>query len=434
MEITGQRLLRQEWQAFYPAVDLKQARKMPAMKAVGERWLCQRCGNFSREVLPAGFFYCPVCLALGRITSQSFLYYFPVKELTARSVWMAWSQTFSSAQKKIARQLVTDQQVGETFLLWAVTGAGKTELLFPLVKAVLEKGKRVVLTAPRVDVCNELYLRFCKAFPKEKISLFHGQERKDAGDTFVICTVHQLLRYQDYFDLVIVDEVDAFPYRTDPLLPQAVERAQRKKAKRVYLSATPDKKLRQAVDCTYYLPARYHRRPLVLPEVLWIMSLEKGLTRGLLNKKILQKILALLRKNHVLLFCPSIQLLAKIEHYLNITLEGCCLTTVFSKDKERLVKVENMREGRYDLLLTTTILERGVTFENVSVIVLQASHRVFNQAALVQIAGRADRKGAYSEAEVVFVTSEMTKDMKEAIKEIKKHNQQALQEGLIDAL
>lgn len=75
-----------------------------------------------------------------------------------------------------------------------------------------------------------------------------------------------------------------------------------------------------------------------------------------------------------------------------------------------------------------------MTFENISVVVLQASHRVFNQAALVQIAGRADRKGAYSEAEVVFVTSEMTRDIKTAIKEIRNHNQRALQEGLIDAL
>ncbi|MFC0275223.1 DEAD/DEAH box helicase family protein [Enterococcus devriesei] len=434
MAITGQRLLRQEWQVFYPDVDLNQARKIPAMNAVGERWFCQRCGNLSQAALPAGFFYCPVCLALGRITSHSFLYYFPVKELSARKVVLAWSGVFSAAQEKIARRLVTDQPIGKTFLLWAVTGAGKTEILFPLIKAVLEKGQRVVLTSPRVDVCNELYLRFRQAFPKEKISLFHGQERKDAGDTFVICTVHQLLRYQDSFDLVIVDEVDAFPYSTDPLLPQAVERAQREKAKRIYLSATPDQKLRQAVDCRYYLPARYHRRPLVLPEVLWTLNLEKSLNRGHLNKKMLRRILLLLTKNHVLLFCPSIQLLAKIESYFKANLADSRLTTVFSKDKERLVKVENMREGRYDLLLTTTILERGVTFENISVVVLQASHRVFNQAALVQIAGRADRKGAYSEAEVVFVTSEMTRDIKTAIKEIRNHNQRALQEGLIDAL
>ncbi|MGO2637653.1 MAG: DEAD/DEAH box helicase family protein, partial [Enterococcus viikkiensis] len=145
MAITGQRLLRQEWQAFYPDVDLNQAKKIPAMNAVGESWVCQRCGNLSQEALPAGFFYCPACLVLGRISSHSFLYYFPVKELSARKVVLAWSGVFSSAQEKIARRLVTDLRNGKTFLLWAVTGAGKTEILFPLIKAVLEKGQRVVL-------------------------------------------------------------------------------------------------------------------------------------------------------------------------------------------------------------------------------------------------------------------------------------------------
>lgn len=82
----------------------------------------------------------------------------------------------------------------------------------------------------------------------------------------------------------------------------------------------------------------------------------------------------------------------------------------------------------------TTILERGVTFENISVVVLQASHRIFTKAALVQIAGRVDRKGETSCGEVVFVTSEMTYSIKQAIKEIKQNNQRALAEGLIDAL
>ncbi|GAA2908646.1 helicase-related protein [Enterococcus pseudoavium] len=110
------------------------------------------------------------------------------------------------------------------------------------------------------------------------------------------------------------------------------------------------------------------------------------------------------------------------------------MTTVFAADQERLVKVENMRAGKYQLLLTTTILERGVTFENVSVVVLQASHRIFTQAALVQIAGRADRKGEYTQAEVIFITSEVTSAIKAAIKEIEENNRQARAGGLIDAL
>lgn len=84
------------------------------------------------------------------------------------------------------------------------------------------------------------------------------------------------------------------------------------------------------------------------------------------------------------------------------------------------------------MLLTTTILERGVTFEKVSVIVLQASHQIYSKAALVQMAGRADRKGKCTNAEVIFITSELTAPIKAAINEIKENNQKALSLGLID--
>lgn len=39
---------------------------------------------------------------------------------------------------------------------------------------------------------------------------------------------------------------------------------------------------------------------------------------------------------------------------------------------------------------TTTILERGVTIDEVAVVVVAAQHKVFTKSALVQIAGRAD--------------------------------------------
>lgn len=434
MEITGQRLLWKEWQVFYPQIDLAYAKKISAMVEVEDGWLCQRCGGISQEKLPAGFFYCTDCLTLGRVDSRSFLYYFPAEELCTRQVNLVWSGQLSPAQNKIAEHLLENQAAAKTFLIWAVTGAGKTEILFPLLKASLERGKRIAVTSPRVDVCNELYLRFRNAFPQEKISLFHGQERKDAGDVFVVCTVHQLLRYHSYFDLIIVDEVDAFPYAADPLLHRAVDDAQKTDGNRIYLSATPDDFLKKEVDRLYYLPARYHRRRLPVPQLLFSWRLEKYLIKGQLPENILMKIGRLLEQNNVLLFCPSISLLANIASYIEKKFPEVRLTTVFSQDQERLIKVENMRAGKYQLLITTTILERGVTFEKVSVVVLQASHRVFNRSALVQIAGRADRKGGYTHAEVIFITSEVTTSIKKAIKEIEENNRQALQEGLIDAL
>ncbi len=73
-------------------------------------------------------------------------------------------------------------------------------------------------------------------------------------------------------------------------------------------------------------------------------------------------------------------------------------------------------------MITTTILERGVTFDAVSVIVYGANHRVFTSSTLVQIAGRVDRRQEFNYGEVfIFLHDGETRDMKEAIRQIKQN-------------
>lgn len=85
----------------------------------------------------------------------------------------------------------------------------------------------------------------------------------------VVCTVHQLLRFYHAFDLLVIDEVDAFPYVNDHQLHYAVANAKKINSSTLYLTATPDRYLKQqihqeklAVTC---LPLRYHRH--LLPEI-----------------------------------------------------------------------------------------------------------------------------------------------------------------------
>nr|WP_232845409.1 helicase-related protein [Enterococcus innesii] len=101
------------------------------------------------------------------------------------------------------------------------------------------------------------------------------------------------------------------------------------------------------------------------------------------------------------------------------------ITSVSSQDEKRREKVQSARSQMYKVLFTTMILERGVTFENVSVVVLGANHPVFTKSALVQIAGRVDRKGAFTEGEVIFFYDQMTEAIRQAIKELNEMNQLA---------
>ncbi|MCG4308429.1 competence protein ComFA, partial [Enterococcus lactis] len=115
-------------------------------------------------------------------------------------------------------------------------------------------------------------------------------------------------------------------------------------------------------------------------------------------------------------------------HRLKITLQVAFpeyeITDVSSQDDQRAKKVQEMREATYEILLTTMILERGVTFERISVIVLGADHPVFTKSSLVQIAGRADRKGPYTNSRVYFFYEEKTSAIRKACQEIKEMNEE----------
>jgi len=74
------------------------------------------------------------------------------------------------------------------------------------------------------------------------------------------------------------------------------------------------------------------------------------------------------------------------------------------------------------IIITTTILERGVTFPSVDVVIFDAGHEVFDEAALVQIAGRAGRSEDDPRGEVIFFHDGKTEAMVQAINAIKQMN------------
>lgn len=74
-------------------------------------------------------------------------------------------------------------------------------------------------------------------------------------------------------------------------------------------------------------------------------------------------------------------------------------------DAQRQAKVQRMRDGAVQFLVTTTILERGVTFPALDVLILGAEEPVFSENALVQMAGRVGRHPDYPSGLVIaYVT------------------------------
>ncbi len=88
---------------------------------------------------------------------------------------LKWTGTLSDGQKRASSQVVEAIHHSESLLVWAVCGAGKTEVLFAGINTALLAGKRVCLATPRTDVVLELAPRLKKVFPEFRLLLVWRQ-------------------------------------------------------------------------------------------------------------------------------------------------------------------------------------------------------------------------------------------------------------------
>ncbi|MPN54638.1 ComF operon protein 1 [bioreactor metagenome] len=104
----------------------------------------------------------------------------------------------------------------------------------------------------------------------------------------------------------------------------------------------------------------------------------------------------------------------------------------YSSDPGRREKIEKLRTGGYSVIVTTSILERGVTVPDAQVIVLEANHDIFDERALVQMAGRVGRTRENPQGRALFLARRKTSAIQKAIDWIQEQNNLALEQGLIE--
>lgn len=333
--------------------------------------------------------------------------------------------------------------VPRSFLIWAVTGAGKTEMIFPFIQHELARGGKVLITTPRKDVVLELQPRITRAFSGKKVVTLYGgsEQRWEQGD-IMIATTHQLLRFRQAFDLVIIDEIDAFPYHNNPMLEYAAQKVCKLEGCNILLSATPPASLRKAVAKGQMphvkVPVRYHRHPLPVPVLLAVPSLQQAIKRKALPRQLFEAIrLSVDRGAQLFVFVPSIRMVDPLVEVLkssfapNPGAPALIVEGTSSKDPDRTAKVRQFRDGEIRLLVTTTILERGVTVPKTDVFILDAGSALFDESALVQMAGRAGRSKDDPAGKVYFAAKERTASQGEAIGQIKRMNSLARKRGYI---
>ncbi len=68
----------------------------------------------------------------------------------------------------------------------AVTGAGKTEMMFQGIQYARIQGDNIAIVSPRVDVVVEISKRIKDAFLNEDIDILHQQSRQQFEGHFVL--------------------------------------------------------------------------------------------------------------------------------------------------------------------------------------------------------------------------------------------------------
>jgi len=421
--------------------------------------ICCRCGQ-REKILPVvcascglKCYHCEECIALGESRSCQPLYGVPggrrAYRLPYTSVTPVMEVQLSLAQKEasaVLRQFVLQPEQREK-LVWAACGAGKTEVTFQAAAEVLSRGGRVLFALPRRTPLPEIFTRLKRAFPQVPVTMIHGETKDKFADAEIFAaTTHQVLRFYSAFDLIILDEVDAYPYKDSSMLQFAVKRARRKAGKIIYLTATPSGEIyerwrKKELSCIK-IPARHHGYPLPEPKIV----VEKKLRRTSKGLEIPEVVVDLIHEtiegdlSQLLIFVPSVFLAVHVSEELNrITqlppfnnFNGRWVEYSHGRDEDRELKRDRFIKGEFPVLVTTTIWERGITVPRVNVLVLFAdAEEIFDEAALIQMAGRAGRTSSYPMGKVWFVGSRVTKSMKSAREKIHQLNIEAGEKGFL---
>ena len=186
------------------------------------------------------------------------------------------------AVKKIKESIKKDKF--QTFLLYGITGSGKTEVYIQVIKQCLEKGKTALMLVPEISITPQMVERFYNAFG-EDIAILHShlndRERweqwnkiKSGKSKIVIGARSAIFAPLENIGIIIVDEEHETSYKQETT-PRyngrdiAIVRAQMSKAVAILGSATPSLESWQNTGTGKYILLKLTKRPFTykLPRV-----------------------------------------------------------------------------------------------------------------------------------------------------------------------
>ncbi|MBQ3295359.1 MAG: DEAD/DEAH box helicase [Erysipelotrichaceae bacterium] len=372
---------------------------------------CLRCGNRDPRYFYKGHkgYYCRKCIRYSRVLleeePETFSY-----EVSDEAGEYRFDYPLTPVQLEASNKCLKDLQKND-ILLHAVCGAGKTEISIASISDYLSRGLKVAYAIPRKEVVIELEKRFRKIFHKaDVISVYGGHHERLSGD-LIICTTHQLYRYYHSFDLLVLDEVDAFPLKGDQTLMNICLNSC--KGRILFSTATIDEWLLMVLKKRQYQKVEVYTRPsgnpLSIPEILFVNQY-----LGFIGLYMIMKRMA----NQCLIFVPS-KKLCHIMYRIFSRLFSC--TYVYADLEERNRNILLFRNGERKFCFTTTVLERGITIKGISVIIYDYGN-IFDQSNLIQMLGRVNRGIGDNEGKTFLFTDRYSRKLSQTMKYLKEAN------------
>ena len=216
----------------------------------------------------------------------------------------------SSVKELTLQQAQILQRIGEAakakkhmrFLLYGVTGSGKTEIYIRAAQQVLEQGRNVIVLVPEIALTGQIIDRFIGRFGSGKVAVLHSKlslgERYDQwkkvrdgcdGDgQIVIGARSAVFAPLETIGLIVIDEEHETTYKSDhtpkyDTIEVALKRVQDKDNNGILLlgSATPSvvsyQRAQEGIYELLELTERYNK--VVLPEIS-IVDMREELKRG----------------------------------------------------------------------------------------------------------------------------------------------------------
>lgn len=112
------------------------------------------------------------------------------------------------------------------FLLWGVTGSGKTEVYMQVIQKTIETGRGAIMLVPEISLTKQIIARFAGRFGKERLAVLHSalspgqrydqwQKIRNGEVDIVIGARSAIFAPMQNIGLIIMDEEHEATYKSD---------------------------------------------------------------------------------------------------------------------------------------------------------------------------------------------------------------------------